>query len=181
MSVIPFNNLKQADDFFSIYLSSADAISGANNTNPKFLFTTTNQGILDRYKHFKRCWGVVDYVCIPRNNGLPNADNGATICLRMKNNQQPNSFSSKTKTANSAANSDQVDIIYMASCQNVIGTENNGSGPPTQPGFPFEVMNPFGPIELEWTTCFSTNGAYTAINMGANWAVKMTYYFYKEC
>ena len=181
MSVIPFNTLKQADDFFSIYLSTADTQTGSENENPRWLYTTTNQGILDRYKNYKRCWGVVDYVSIPRDNGLPTADVGGTICLRMRTNQQPNSFQSKTNSANAGGNSDQSDIIYMASCQRVIGTENGGGGPPTQPGFPFEVMNPFGPIELAWTSCFGTDGAYASIDMGANWAVKMTYYFYDKC
>jgi hypothetical protein len=170
MSVIPFNNLRQADDFFSVFLSTANAHPAENTTDPTWLFAGTNQGIMDRYKHFKRCWGVVDYVNIPRSDAFPLALAGSSVCLRMYQNQQPNSFDSLNGQSN---------VIYMCMARKIAGTETSvvsGCSPPTNSGFPFEVMNPFGNIQLGWTL----PTANTALQVGRAWEVKITYYFYKE-
>lgn len=181
MSVQPFTSLKMADDFFSIYLNTGDADgSTGNNKDPTWLYRA-NQGILDRYKGFKRCFGVVDFVNIPRADALPTSLLGSTIVLRMKQNTQPNSFESTTvsNVAGKIILLEQTNIIYMCNARQLEGTETtaiSGVAPPTNTGFPFEVCNPFGPMELCWT---ATND-FTAIDMGNTWSVKMTYYFYKE-
>ena len=175
MSVIPFNNLRQADDFFSIYLDTMDAHrpgAGALTESPMWIFQP-NQGILDRYKDFKRCWGVVDFVIIPRVNVVPLGALGGGIVLRMKNNIQPNSYE--------ASDLGQTNIIYMCNGKRLeAGVETTavtGITPPTHVGFPFEVMSPFSPIELYWTDPYNPD---TPLDMGNAWQVKITYYFYRE-
>ena len=175
MSVSPFINLKQADDFFSIYLDTMDAHrpgAGALTESPMWIFQP-NQGILDRYKDFKRCWAVVDFVIIPRVNAVPLGALGGGICLRMTHNIQPNSYE--------ASDLGQTTAIYMCNGKRLeAGVETTavtGIVPPTHSGFPFEVMSPFSPIELYWTDPYNPD---TPLDMGNAWQVKITYYFYRE-
>ena len=144
----PFNNFRQADDFFNVYLNSQDSINSSNQ-NPRWRINASG-AVCDRYKSFKKCIAVVNWVDLPSH---ANVDNNGII-VRDIMNQQMNS---------SDSNINQTNIIY-----HLDRSRNNPAA------VPFEKANPFG--EQEFILTLAKNS--TAINPGNEWGIHITYYFY---
>ena len=188
MSTQPFSNLGMADDFFSVNLHTSSGNIGSNQ-NPVWIIDPPNGAVQDRYKFYKRCFAVVDFVDIKADN---NFVTGEAICIRDLNNAQPNSFDSQNGYNN---------IIWLSrginSNENVISSTNiqarqeatstnfenitnymsfTGATKliPSGASFPYEKVNAFG--EQRYTITKAENN--TSIDAGA-WGIKITYYFYR--
>ena len=202
MSVQPFNSLRQADDFYTVVLDTANSLN-ASKSNPRWNINPSG-AVCDRYKLYKRCIGVVNWIDLQPD---ANFVSGRGLVIRDISNQQMNSSDSLTNQSNiiyflQAVNpNDEYDIIShkMTGITNLTfdasGAETDGSAvitsadPPTtnkakplgnakhnyiRVGHPFEKVNPFGNSELTLTLSTST----TPIAPANDWVLHMTYYFY---
>lgn len=155
MSTQPFNSFNMADDFFNIFLHTANSINNSANS-PRWNLPITGQ-MSDRYKFYKKCIGVVNYV------NLEVATNGALVGgqyhIRDITNTQSNSSDTQI--------GQQSNIIYSFQADTNVLTGNNG--------FPYLVVNPFGTQEFSITGATSSTPS-TAITK--DWGIHITYYFY---
>ena len=193
MSVQPFSNLGMADDFFSVHLHTFSKTSGTN-AEPVWILKPTNSAVQDRYKFYKRCFAVVDFVDIKAHDNFRTGD---AIAVRDTMNSQPNSYDSLNGYNNiiyMTRGIDSADATIASTNptpvpQQTSGTDNLGytnvnhymsfTGAtkliPQGVGFPYEKLSPFGEQRLVVTD--ATNN--TPIDCGY-WGIKITYYFYKE-
>lgn len=157
MSIQPLNTFGMADEFFNIYLHTSTSI----NSDPKNpIWNLSSTGLMgDRYKFFKKCIGVVNFVA------LDGANDGAVLgekyLIRNMNNSQSNS----TDTLIGG----QTNIIYAYQTDEHISNDNAG--------FPFLLINPFGTQELMITKNNETTPLSTITK---HWGIHITYYFYKD-
>ena len=161
MSTQPFDSFRQADDFFNIYLHTTNAVNSTHSSrraNPRWN-VHANGAICDRYKSYKKCIAVVNWVDIPAVGGMVSAD-GIGLVIRDVTNQQMNSIDSDIN---------QTNIIYY------IGASKNGNSEQHQ-GFPYEKMNPFG--EQEMSISLTTTNIPLTSEAGVDWGIHITYYFY---
>lgn len=95
MSVQPLNSFRQADDFYNVYLHTSKSINNSK-TNPRWIMPVS--GLMgDRYKFFKKCIAVVNYLSMPNQVGLLA---GSTYVIRDVSNSQMNSTDSITTQSN---------------------------------------------------------------------------------
>ena len=179
MSSQPFTSFRQADDFFNVYLHTNDSIN-TSTQNPRWLINPSS-ALQDRYKPYKKCIAVVNFVDLPSGTMITTSGNG--LVIRDVSSQQMNSSDSKTNQSNiiyflQAINNTDSNVIktYKSDDTEVtntltpIGSERCNL---QKVGFPYEKANPFGIQELTITTTSNT----TAINAN-NWGIHITYYFY---
>lgn len=156
MSVQPFNTFRQADDFFNVFLHTSNCIN-SNASTPRWRINASG-AVCDRYKMYKKCIAVVNYLCID-NTVISGATAGNSYVLRDVSNQQMNSSDSLTNQSN---------IIYVFTY--------DGTSVLQSPGFPYEKANAFGEQELTITEGGSTTAK--TMNADKDWGVHITYYFY---
>jgi len=155
MSVQPFNTFRMADDFFNVFLYTANSLNNSASSPIWNLPTTGQMG--DRYKFYKKCIGVVNYVSLPvTSNG---AVAGNQYFIRDITNTQSNSSDTQI--------GQQSNIIYSFQADTNIITN--------QTGFPFLVVNPFGTQQMSITSADNIPSSVTV-----NWGIHITYYFYYE-
>jgi len=156
MSVQPFNTFRMADDFFNVFLYTGNSINNSDSSPIWNLPTTGQMG--DRYKFYKKCIGVVNYVSLPVvNNG---AVAKSQYFIRDITNTQSNSSDTQIQQ--------QSNIIYSFQADTNVITN--------QTGFPYLVINPFGTQQLTITSGDSLSPASITVN----WGIHITYYFYYE-
>lgn len=154
MSVQPFNNFQMADDFFNIFLNTSNSINNSASS-PRWNLPVTGQ-MNDRYKFYKKCIAVVNYVNVPiEANG---ADVKKQYHIRDISNTQSNSADTQIDQ--------QSNIIY--SFQTDTNVLVGG-------GFPYLVVNPFGIQEFSITEASSTT---PDTSVTSHWGIHITYYFY---
>ena len=95
MSVQPFNSLRQADDFFTVVLNTANSLN-ASKSNPRWNINPSG-AVCDRYKLYKRCIGVVNWIDLQPDT---NFNSGKGLVIRDTSNQQMNSSDSLTNQSN---------------------------------------------------------------------------------
>lgn len=155
MSTQPFSSFRQADDFFNVYLHTANSIN-SSNSNPRWRIHASG-AVCDRYKSYKKCIAVVNWVDLPPGSWV--SATGKGLLIRDVNNQQMNSSDTQINQSNI--------IYYLSAATSGISTQLQG--------FPYEKVNPFGEQEFSITlTTTTTPNTSTSID----WGVHITYYFY---
>lgn len=158
MSVQPFNNFQMADDFFNVFLHTSDSINNSASS-PRWNLPVTGQ-MNDRYKFYKKCIAVVNYVNVPITaGGGGGVVAGGQYHIRDISNTQSNSADTQINQ--------QSNIIYSFQVDTNVLTSNNG--------FPYLVVNPFGTQEFSITGATSTTASTSITN---HWGIHLTYYFY---
>jgi len=159
MSIQPFDTYKMADDFFNIYLHTSNSINNSTK-EPIWVLPVTGQ-MGDRYKFYKKCIGVVNFVCLPTST--TGATAGAKYLIRDISNTQSNSADTLI--------GGQSNIIY-----NFQADTNTSS---SQVGFPYLVVNPFGQQQLQITEYDGTAPVTSGGDeIDEDWSIHITYYFY---
>lgn len=155
MSVQPFNSFSMADDFFNIFLHTSNSINNSAHI-PRWNLPITGQ-MNDRYKFYKKCIAVVNYVNLEvANDG---AVAGEQYHIRDITNTQSNSSDTQI--------GQQSNIIYSFQADTNVLSSNTG--------FPYLVVNPFGTQEFSITTATSTT---PNTSVTKHWGIHITYYFY---
>ena len=157
MSIQPFDTYKMADDFLNVYLHTSNSINNSTKEPIQVLPVTGQMG--DRYKFYKKCIGVVNFVCLPTSTAGATA--GAKYLIRDISNTQSNSADTLIQ---------QSYIIY-----NFQADTNTSS---SQVGFPYLVVNPFGQQQLQITEYDGTAPATGTNEIDTDWSIHITYYFY---
>ena len=155
MSVQPFNSFSMADDFFNIFLHTSNSINNSAHS-PRWNLPITGQ-MNDRYKFYKKCIAVVNYV------NLEVANDGAVVGqqyhIRDITNTQSNSSDTQI--------GQQSNIIYSFQADTNVLSSNTG--------FPYLVVNPFGTQEFSITEATATT---PNTSVTKHWGIHITYYFY---
>ena len=76
MSSQPFSSFRQADDFFNVYLHTNDSINTSTQT-PRWLINPSS-ALQDRYKPYKKCIAVVNFVDLPSGTMIATSEGTAT-------------------------------------------------------------------------------------------------------
>ena len=164
MSIQPLNTFGMADEFFNVYLHTSECLNKNElGHDSKPIWNLAKTGLMgDRYKFFKKCIGVVNFVVLPTSaNG---ATAGKKYLIRDVNNSQSNS----TDTLLDG----QSNIIYSF--------QTGGDIASTDAGFPYLVTNPFGTQQLMITEHDSINPPTDDDEITTSWGIHITYYFYKN-